>query len=128
MKELHVSAAVTRRTSSEGRKTAKVKQGALVVTHRWTSLALGLLLVLETTAGVILLYRAEYFRATHADFYAHTDSAHPIGPQQARDLVTQAHPEFSAAWVSNDGGIIAVGDTGYTTLAVLVIRLQTTWR
>jgi hypothetical protein len=58
---------------------------------------LGLLLVLETTAGVILLYRAEYFRAAHADFYAHTGSAHPIGLQQARDLVKQAHPEFSAS-------------------------------
>lgn len=87
---------------------------ALVVTHRWTSLVLGLLLVVETTAGVVLLYRAEYFRATHADFYAHTESAHPIGLQQARDLVKQAHPEFSAAWVSNDGGVIAVGDTNYT--------------
>ncbi|GAB3155953.1 PepSY-associated TM helix domain-containing protein [Amycolatopsis stemonae] len=87
---------------------------ALVVTHRWTSLVLGLLLVLETTAGVVLLYRAEYFRATHADFYAHTESTHPIGLQQARDLVKQARPEFSAAWVSNDGGIIAVGDAGYT--------------
>lgn len=88
---------------------------ALVVTHRWTSLVLGLLLVLETTSGVILLYRAEYFRATHGDFYAHTDSSRPLGLQQARDLVKQAHPEFAAAWVSDDGGIIAVGDTDYTT-------------
>jgi hypothetical protein len=34
MKELHVSAAVARRASSEGRKTPEVEQ---VVTHWWTS-------------------------------------------------------------------------------------------
>ena len=87
----------------------------LVVSHRWTSLVLGLVLVLETTAGALLLYRAEYFRATHSDFYAHTDSAHPLGLQQARDLVTRAHPEFTVGWVSNDGGVIAVGAPAYAT-------------
>ncbi|MFI9385449.1 PepSY-associated TM helix domain-containing protein [Kutzneria sp. NPDC052558] len=87
---------------------------ALVLTHRWTSLVLGLFLVIETTTGTILLYRAEYFRATHAQLYQHTDSATPIGLSQARDIVRQAHPDFAAAWVSNDAGVIAVGDPAFS--------------
>jgi uncharacterized iron-regulated membrane protein len=87
---------------------------AMVLAHRWTSLVLGLFLVIETTTGAILLYRAEYFRATHADLYRHTDSINPIGLGQARDIVRQAHPDFAAAWVSNDGGILAVGDPTYS--------------
>ena len=86
----------------------------MVLAHRWTSLVLGLFLVIETTSGAVLLYRAEYFRATHAELYQHTESAHPIGLSQARDIVRQAHPDFGAAWVSNDQGIIAVGDPTYT--------------
>ncbi|MEV0069449.1 PepSY-associated TM helix domain-containing protein [Amycolatopsis sp. NPDC050768] len=85
----------------------------LVVTHRWTSLVLGLFLVLETTSGAILLYRGEYFRATHSDFYHQTPTEHPISLQQARDIVATAHPGFSPAWVSNDGGVIAVGDPDF---------------
>ena len=75
---------------------------------------LGLFLVIETTTGAVLLYRAEYFRATHAELYQHTNSAQPIGLSQARDIVRQAHPDFGASWVSNDKGIIAVGDPTYT--------------
>jgi len=77
---------------------------------------LGLFLVVETTTGAILLYRAEYFRATHAELYQHTDSASPLGLSQARDIVRQAHPEFTAAWVGNDNGILAVGDPTYSSV------------
>ncbi|HEY0498801.1 MAG TPA: PepSY-associated TM helix domain-containing protein [Kutzneria sp.] len=89
---------------------------AMVLAHRWTSLVLGLFLVIETTTGAILLYRSEYFRATHAELYQHTDSASPIGLSQARDIVRQAHPDFTAAWVSNDNGILAVGDPTYSSV------------
>jgi uncharacterized iron-regulated membrane protein len=92
-----------------------VRRG-MVVTHRWLSLVLGLFLVIETTSGAILLYRAEYFRSTHGDLYQHSASANPITPQQAVDIVTKAHPEFKAAWVSNDGGILAVGDPAFADI------------
>ncbi|TDP94002.1 PepSY-associated TM helix domain-containing protein [Labedaea rhizosphaerae] len=88
---------------------------ALVLTHRWTSLVLGLFLVVETTSGAVLLYHAELFRMTNPGFYQHTDSPSPVSLQQAHDIVAAAHPEFPAAWVSNDGGIIAVGDPTYAT-------------
>ncbi|RJQ70148.1 PepSY domain-containing protein [Pseudonocardiaceae bacterium YIM PH 21723] len=86
---------------------------AMVLVHRWTSLVLGLLLVIETTTGVVLLYRAEYFRSTHAELYRHTASAQPIGLRQAFETVQAAHPDFGASWVSNDGGVIAVGDKAF---------------
>lgn len=89
---------------------------AMVVAHRWTSLVLGLFLVIETTTGAALLYRAEYFRATHAELYQHTDSPNPIGLSQARDIVRQAHPDFTVAWVGNDNGILAVGDPTYSSV------------
>lgn len=87
----------------------------MVLAHRWTSLVLGLLLVFETTTGAVLLYHDDYFRATNAQFYRHTASAHPLTAQQALDIVRVAHPEFAAAWVSSDNGILAVGDPAYAT-------------
>ncbi|HVX43563.1 MAG TPA: PepSY-associated TM helix domain-containing protein [Mycobacteriales bacterium] len=87
---------------------------ALVLTHRWTSLVLGLLLVIETTSGVLVLFHTEYFRATHQSLYHHTASAHPVTAQQALETVNRQHPEFGAAWVSRDHGIYAVGDPSYT--------------
>ncbi|WP_163509450.1 PepSY-associated TM helix domain-containing protein [Fodinicola acaciae] len=86
---------------------------SLVVTHRWTSLVLGLFLLVETTSGAIVLYNAEYFRATHQELYRHSATAHPVSAQRAYDIVRTAHPEFPAAWVSADGGILAVGDQTY---------------
>lgn len=87
---------------------------SMVVVHRWTSLVLGLLLVVETTAGAVLLFHGDWFRATNSTFYQHTTSADPITAQRAMAIVTAAHPEFTAAWVSADNGILAVGDPTYT--------------
>lgn len=88
----------------------------MVLIHRWISLVLGLVLVIETTSGVIVLFHTEYFRATHSTLYHHTSSHHPIAPQQAIDIVHRAHPRFPIAWVSNDHGILAVGDPTYTRI------------
>lgn len=88
---------------------------ALVVSHRWSSLALGLVLVVQTTTGAIALYHGEWFRSTHAWFYRHTASAQPVDAQRAFDLVAAAHPDFGASWVSRDNGIYAVGNPSYTT-------------
>jgi len=86
----------------------------MVLIHRWTSLVLGLLLVMETTSGALVLFHSEYFRATHSTLYHHTASAHPISTEQALGIVHKAHPEFPAAWVGADHGILAVGDPTYT--------------
>jgi uncharacterized iron-regulated membrane protein len=83
--------------------------------HRWAALVLGLLLVIETTAGAVLLYNDDYFRAGHVSFYRHTAGAHPLTAQQALAVVRAAHPGFEPAWVSSDDGVLVVGDPNYTT-------------
>lgn len=75
---------------------------------------LGLVLVVQTTSGAVLLYRSELFRAMHSAFYEHTASVAPLTAAQAVDLVTRAHPDFVPAWVSEDHGVLAVGDAGYS--------------
>jgi uncharacterized iron-regulated membrane protein len=86
----------------------------MVVLHRWTSLILGLFLIVETTSGAIVLFHTEYFRATHSTLYHHTSSGDLVSAQRAFSIVDQAHHGFHAAWVSADHGIYAVGDPTYT--------------
>ena len=85
----------------------------LVWLHRWPALVLGLFLVAECTSGALLLYHAEYWRATHGSFYHHTASADPLTVPQALDAVKRADPAFDAAWASLDDGVIVVGDSAY---------------
>ncbi|GAA1659871.1 PepSY-associated TM helix domain-containing protein [Fodinicola feengrottensis] len=121
--EVEESAALTR-TEAAARKVRsgskfrrwwrrRPMRRSLVLTHRWTSLVLGLFLIAETTSGAIVLYNAEFFHATHGSFYQHTTSAHPITAQTALETVRKAHPEFGAAWVSSDNGVFAIGDEAY---------------
>src|SRR5262245_18533764 len=77
---------------------------AMVLVHRWTPLVRGLLLVVETTSGVAVLYHTEYFRVTHRQMYSHAAGADRVTAQQALRTVTERHPEFGAAWVSRDHG------------------------
>jgi uncharacterized iron-regulated membrane protein len=87
----------------------------LVLVHRWSSLVLGLLLVVETTTGAVLLFHGEEFRATHQQVYQHTAGTTQVTAQQAMDIVTVEHPGYTPAWVSTDDGVFAVGDQTYTT-------------
>ena len=48
--------------------TSPIKRG-FVLTHRWSALVLGLLLLIVTTSGVPLLYEQEIIHARHADAY-----------------------------------------------------------
>ena len=89
---------------------------ALVVLHRWPSLVLGLLLVVECTTGAILLYNGDLFRATNTDLYHHTASATPISSERAFAVVDQAHPAFGAQWVATDSHVFVVGNESYSTL------------
>nr|WP_237418113.1 PepSY-associated TM helix domain-containing protein [Actinomadura rayongensis] len=97
-----------RRTRRSVRKRTK---RALVVTHRWASLILGAVLLVVTTSGAVVLYAPEYFRATHPALFHHTDSARPLSPGQALDVVRRAHPEFPATMVNFDHGVYEVGSS-----------------
>ncbi len=85
----------------------------MVIAHRWISLVLGLLLILITTTGAALLYRPEYFRATHSALFQHTASVHPISADTAVANVTRQAPDFGPTWVLMDHGVYLVGNPDY---------------
>lgn len=86
---------------------------AWLLSHRWLGLILGLFLVVECTTGAVLLYHAEYFRATNSELYRHTPSNAPMSGVDAIRVVDRAHPAFGASWVATDGGVWVVGEPSY---------------
>ncbi|MBF6468746.1 PepSY domain-containing protein [Nocardia beijingensis] len=96
------------------RRARKPVRRKLIVIHRWSALLLGLVLVIQSTSGAILLYHAELFRAQHASFYRHTDGPPVLDGEQAVALVRAADPGFDVGWVGTDGGVLVVGNIGYT--------------
>ncbi|WP_051020674.1 PepSY-associated TM helix domain-containing protein [Nocardia araoensis] len=96
------------------RRSRKSLRRGLISIHRWSALILGLVLVVQSTSGAILLYHAELFRAQHASFYRHTDAPAVIDTEQAVALVRSTDPGFDVGWVGVDGGVIVIGNANYT--------------
>ncbi|WP_227997337.1 PepSY-associated TM helix domain-containing protein [Nocardia australiensis] len=97
------------------RRNRRPIRRATIVVHRWSALVLGSLLVLQCTSGAILLYHGELFRMSHRSFYQQTASTPVVTTEQAVDIVRAADPDFDIGWVGSDGGVIAVGDRGFST-------------
>ncbi|WP_051681890.1 PepSY domain-containing protein [Cellulomonas sp. HZM] len=97
---------------------------SMVLAHRWPALVLGLLLVVETTAGSVLLYKPELTRLTHPAWFSHSaelptgadDAAGTLSAMEAVDVVAQAHPDADLWGAYADQGVWAVVDTGWTRL------------
>ena len=79
-----------------------------IVTHRWLSLVLGLVLLVITVSGSVLLYRPELQRAMHADAYDVSGRAPTTSMVQALDTVRAAHPGFDATGVNAQHGVYSV--------------------
>ena len=88
----------------------------LVVTHRWTSLILGLALLLVVISGVVLLYAPEIDRVVHPGLYETTQSATPITHAEAADVVRR-DAGFEPADVVDSRGVYLVYDTDYARQA-----------
>jgi uncharacterized iron-regulated membrane protein len=84
-----------------------------IVTHRWISLLLGIVLMAITTSGAILVYRPEIQRALHPQAYAVSGERATITIPEAREIVRKAHPAFDATSVWAEHGVYRVTD--YTT-------------
>ncbi len=82
----------------------------LVITHRWMSLLLGLVLLAITTSGAILLYRPELEKLGHGDAYAASAGPATVDVVEAREIVLQAHPDFAADGVWLEHGVYRVTD------------------
>jgi uncharacterized iron-regulated membrane protein len=96
-----------RRAARRRRNRRPVKK-AMIRTHRWLSLILGLVLLLITTSGAAVVYAPEWTRWTNSSAFAahHTDT--PISFAQAIKNVEAAHPGFVGASVNVYGGTYEV--------------------
>ena len=78
-------------------------------THRWSSIVLGLLLLIVTTSGVPLLYEQEIMHARHADAY---DAGRPatLSLADAEPIVRAHDPEFAFSSIYGVNGVYVADD------------------
>lgn len=82
--------------------------------HRIVALTLGVILVLFTTAGALLLFRPDAQRAMNSDAFQiiRLPGDQPVTVVQALRAVERAQPTFQAGRVWFDGQVYRVYDTG----------------
>src|ERR1700754_4737225 len=59
----------------------------LVVSHRWTALIVGLLLVVVSTSGALIVYEPEMLRASNSELFHSTPADHAVSFGEAVDAV-----------------------------------------
>jgi uncharacterized iron-regulated membrane protein len=77
----------------------------LVVSHRWTALILGLLVVVVSTSGALIVYEPEILRASNSELFHTTAADRPVSFSEAVDAVARMDPEFGVADVSLKDGV-----------------------
>jgi uncharacterized iron-regulated membrane protein len=82
----------------------------LILTHRWISLVLGLILLLITTSGAVLLYRPELAHWMNSNAYSPTNGTEQVSFSQAIETVRDEHPRFELTGVVAENGILRVYD------------------
>ena len=80
----------------------------LVTSHRWTALIFGLLLVIVSTSGALIVYEPEMLRASNSELFHSTPMERPVPFREALDAVAVADPEFTAADISLKDGVYLV--------------------
>jgi uncharacterized iron-regulated membrane protein len=83
------------------------------VTHRWTSLILGILLLVVVISGVVLLYEQEIDRVVHPELHRATASADRLTHAEALAVVRREAPSFKPADVVDSHGVHLVYDEEY---------------
>lgn len=82
----------------------------MIVTHRWLSLVLGLVLLAITTSGSVLLYRPQIQQLLDREAYAATSGPARTSLLKARDAVLAAHPDADGLSTIAAHGVIRVSD------------------
>src|SRR5262245_58503917 len=85
-------------------RLARAKR-VLVWCHRWTALTLGLLLVIVSTSGALVVYAPEMLRASNAELFRSTPGEGPIDFTAAIDTVRDQDPEFEPAEMALKDGV-----------------------
>lgn len=99
--------------TSVGRRLRRL----LVVLHRWTALIFGLLLVVVSTSGALIVYEPELLRAGNAAMFRTTAAAQPVGFGAAVEAVAHADADFVPTAVALKDGVYLISgpeDTGQT--------------
>ncbi|MEN0128847.1 MAG: PepSY-associated TM helix domain-containing protein [Brevundimonas sp.] len=97
------------------RSTRRPVRRFMVVTHRWASLVLGLVLLVICTSGAILLYRPELAHAMNGAAYSPSGGPDTVSLAQAFATVDAAKPEFDPTGVVAESGILKVHDADYSS-------------
>lgn len=97
------------------RSNRKPVRRFMIVTHRWLSLVLGLVLLLISTTGAILLYRPELAHLMNKDAYSPSGGPANVTFAQAFETVKAAHPDFKPTGVVAESGILKVTNADYKT-------------
>lgn len=85
----------------------------MIVTHRWISLLLGIVLLVISTSGALLLYRPELVRAMNSDAYSPSGGKATVSFAEAFEEVRSAHPDFEPTGVVAESGILKVHNADY---------------
>ncbi len=91
-------------TSRRRRVSLKVRR-ALVLGHRWVGLVCGLLVVVVSTSGALLVYQPELVRALHPEMFQTTVADKPVGFTQAMDAVQSRYPDIQLANAALKDGV-----------------------
>lgn len=100
----------TQKRPARPRKGRRPVRRFFIVSHRWLSLVLGLVLLAITTSGAVLLYRPEIERIVYSDAYDVSGKSPTVDLVQARAAVLAAHPKFDATSVWAENGVFRVTD------------------
>lgn len=111
------TAAVSAGTGQPRRRRRRRIRPWWIRTHRWASLVVGLLLLIEATTGAVLLYEHDIDRWMNPGRYTATASAVPMTQVEALTLVRRTHPELNAAQVRTVNGVHQVSGDSELDLA-----------
>jgi uncharacterized iron-regulated membrane protein len=81
----------------------------LVWTHRWTALILGLLVVIVSTSGALVVYAPELLRASNAELFHSTPSSQSVDFTHAIDAVRESEPDFEPVEIALKDGVFILG-------------------
>ena len=108
----------TRPARAEVRKPPRRKpvKSATIWLHRWLSLVLGIVLVVECTTGSLLVFRPEIERQLRSDAFLPQGDFHGENLQQSAQAVVADDPDFVVSGVNDDHGthMVTNDETGQT--------------
>lgn len=99
---------------SRRRRVSVKARRALVLSHRWAGLVCGLLVVIVSTSGALLVYQPELVRALHPEMFHTTTTEKPAGFTQAIAEVQSRDPGIQISNASLKDGVYVLSASSGT--------------